>query len=187
MEQLLEKYVFSPDSFIIKDDALGIDFVSPSCAFQQVQKTYENGTIYFEQYVSDGQLHGPSRAYFSNGSLASEHWFVQGAFHGRVLLYTPSGDIVYKGGYRNGKKHGKFFRKREDGSLLATGSYVDGIPEGKFLLYGKDGLLLQSVGFHDGRRDDISYGWTEDNFALFCERWENGEKKETILPDPLIR
>ena len=70
---------------------------------------------------------------------------------------------------------------------MLSGAFIDGAPEGTFVVYAKDGLVLHSTSFVQGRRDGIEFAWTEDHYALFCERWALGERIGTIIPDPLLR
>jgi antitoxin component YwqK of YwqJK toxin-antitoxin module len=187
MNAPIEEYRFEKGCYRIHDDARGIYYHDTDSDTQQIVTFLKNLSSKFVQSRTNHQLHGPSLAYFEDGTLASEHWFVHGKYHGRFLEYSRGGVVVVNAGYKEGLLHGPFKRFTEDKKPLLQGVFVDGVMEGTFTVYGSDGLVVHSTTFSKGRRDGVEFAWTEEHYALFCERWEKGVRVETILPDPLVR
>lgn len=198
-------YVYGDGVFKIEDPLLGIE-VSESYDVPELPLPIEEGeegrippgftgvaecvrhnrSLKSSMAYRDGVLHGPSYTYFEQGTVASERWYFRGLLHGRATDRSVSGQILCEKGYLEGKLHGPLVRRYPSGKILSTGSFKFGWSDGALKVLDEEGLLLRSTEFKEGRRHGIDEGWTDDGYFLFCEVWEAGEKKRSIVKDFLL-
>jgi antitoxin component YwqK of YwqJK toxin-antitoxin module len=188
-------YKFEDENFCICDKELAIDFceaipkeLPTICELFPGVTGYltlsrPDGTLVQRCAYVRGELHGPSYTYYRNGQVASERWFVQGKYHGRALDFSESGKLLCRKGFVQGRLQGSYKKWYETGTIQCSGGFLHGFPHGQFTLYHDDGLSLRSTDFSHGRRHGIDYGWTEDGFLIFCEKWREGEKVKDISVD----
>lgn len=173
------------------------DFVSSQSDWSgKVEFVDGEGRLVSDQLYRSGQLHGPSRGYFSDGSLACRTFYFEGKKHGKSLFYDRSGSLYAIKSYRNGKRAGRQESFYPNGNLKSSSHYLDGQLDGLTCQYFPSRVLKRKINFIRGKRHgkeiiwnlggikEIEINYIENKPVGFSRSWHlNGQLAREIFYD----
>lgn len=76
---------------------------------------YENGMVYIEGAVKDGQRTGEWNSYFPDGKKQSIGYYENGARTGKAYVYHENGNLYMEGFYKDDHRCGEWITYDEQG------------------------------------------------------------------------
>ena len=87
---------------------------------------YENGEIWHEVSLKNGQKHGVLKEYSMSGELRGETSYADGKRNGMQKMYFRSGELMMEITYKNDKQDGVTKEYSKEGNLLKESRFKDG-------------------------------------------------------------
>jgi antitoxin component YwqK of YwqJK toxin-antitoxin module len=121
----------------IKIEITAVDTKNPETYHEVSYKTYfENGKLYEDFNIVNGEIHGDSKMYYENGVLRLEGKMKNGKRDGQIIYYRQETTLMEKSlgfgtkekveFYKNGILDGPSMRYDEDGNYIDTTMYKNG-------------------------------------------------------------
>ncbi|MBB5320188.1 toxin-antitoxin system YwqK family antitoxin [Marinobacter oulmenensis] len=130
----------------------------------------------FENYDSQGQLHGESRSLDTAGNLIELKTYNHGVLDGPYKKLSR-GKLQTAGMYKNGKKSGQWQEIAPYKGTKSIGSYRDGERQGAWKFYDRNGYLSKQATYEEGEYNGPLYELREDGSLASIEIWKDGKRQ----------
>ena len=151
-----------------------------------IDESFKEKGEFFEHFIVNGSLHGPSVYYFENQKLASSIWYVHGKKMGKSKFFSPDGKLVAVERYIEGRREGNQEYYFPNGDLKTVLSYKNDLLHGTSFMNYENRKPFRTIQMSEGKRHGLDTLWDKEGNIIFSLKYRDGVLEETIVSDSLV-
>ncbi len=144
-------------------------------SFQKASKSSEEGTLFEEGYVWQGQKAGTWISYYPDEKIKSSTQYVNGIKNGVHLEFNDRCQITVHSNYVNDQLHGRHTKYKHGSRREEEAHYTHGVLNGVYKTFDKLGKVQREIHYKDGKLHGPNIFYNDGQKTMEYE-YKDGEK-----------